>query len=154
MNMCPNMPKGPHLSYPDIQESAMVGIYQMPVSEMFEHYIRPQENCNRSDIRWVSMENDVGISWTITGGNELFNASAYHYSDHAIEKAAHDPLLIADESVYFNVDDQVSGIGTGSCGPRTFSHYRLYPKAGEFSLLFSPKASMSSTIASNGRKPS
>lgn len=132
--------KGPHFSYPDMKESAMVGIYRSSVADLFEHYVRPQENGNRSDIRWVRMENGSGISWTVTGGQILLNTSAYHYSDTAIEYAGHDHLLNAEEKIYFNVDYKISGIGTGSCGPRTFSHYRLYPENGEFSLLFTPNA--------------
>ena len=132
--------KGPHFSYPDIKESAMVGIYQMPVADLFEHYIRPQENCNRSDIRWVRMKHDEGVSWTVQGDGILLNTSAYHYSDKAIEKAGHEHLLSSEECVYFNVDQKVSGIGTGSCGPRTFAHYRLYPQDDEFTFLFTPKA--------------
>lgn len=89
--------KGPHFSYPDLKESAMVGIYQMPVADLFEHYIRPQENCNRSDIRWVSMKNEEGISWTVKGDGILLNTSAYHYSDDAIEKAGHEHLLSSEE---------------------------------------------------------
>jgi len=132
--------KGPHFSYPDIKESAMVGIYEMPVSELFEHYIRPQENCNRSDIRWVSMKNDDGISWTVTGDGILLNTSAYYYSDYAIEKAGHNHLLSPENNIYFNVDYQVSGIGTGSCGPRTFSKYRVFSKDDAFTIVFTPKA--------------
>ncbi len=45
---------GPHESYPDRRESVKLGVYSGTVSEQLETYIRPQENGNKSDVRWAS----------------------------------------------------------------------------------------------------
>ena len=47
--------RGPIENYIDRYTAAEVGIYQSKVRDLFQPYIRPQENGNRSDIKWLSI---------------------------------------------------------------------------------------------------
>ena len=44
---------GPHESYPDRRESVKRGVFSGTVQDQFETYIRPQENGNKSEVRWA-----------------------------------------------------------------------------------------------------
>ena len=130
--------KGPHQSYPDMQESAMLGTYCMNVEELHEDYIRPQENGNRSQVRWVSLESEKRNGFFVSGVDALLNAGASYYTPEELNRAGHNSNLKKGASVIFNVDYRLNGIGTGSCGPRTFEHYRLKLENGSFSVRIRP----------------
>src|SRR5690606_35071098 len=48
--------KGPHESYWDRKEGARLGLYKMPVTDIPYLYVHPQENGNRSDVRWLKLK--------------------------------------------------------------------------------------------------
>ncbi|WP_286233522.1 glycoside hydrolase family 2 TIM barrel-domain containing protein [Thalassotalea sediminis] len=70
--------RGPHESYWDRKTGAKVGLYKARVDEQIEHYIRPQENANKTDVRWLSVTNDKGVGFKATG-EQVLNASAWPY---------------------------------------------------------------------------
>ena len=69
--------RGPHESYWDRKESAFVDLYSGSVAEQYFPYIRPQENGNKTDVRWMSIT-DVGGVGLKFRGLQLMEASAYH----------------------------------------------------------------------------
>lgn len=71
--------RGPHENYSDRKHSAAIGIYRQTVTEQFYPYIRPQENGNKTDIRWWRME-DIDGDGLLFVASEPFSASALHYS--------------------------------------------------------------------------
>ncbi|MFA9397203.1 MAG: hypothetical protein ACERKV_02925, partial [Clostridiaceae bacterium] len=50
--------KGPKENYDDRKEGAKTGIYEMKVEDLNYNYTRSQENGNRTEVRWVSLNND------------------------------------------------------------------------------------------------
>ena len=70
--------RGPHESYWDRKTGAKVGLYKAKVDEQIEHYIRPQENANKTDVRWITVTNGSGLGLKATG-EQLLNASAWPY---------------------------------------------------------------------------
>ena len=52
--------RGPHESYSDMKESALIGIWQDDVDNMFQPNIRPQECGNHEDMRWASFTDGKG----------------------------------------------------------------------------------------------
>lgn len=129
--------KGEHDSYPDKQESALVGIYKKTVDELFENHIYPQENGNRSGIRWVRAytKNGFGIEAV---SNKLFNFSARRYSDETIENSKHTNELTEENGIVFNLDGAVSGVGSESCGPVLDERYRVKPQDFELEFYLKP----------------
>jgi hypothetical protein len=53
--------RGPHESYADRKESARVGVYRGTVQEQYVPYIFPQENGNKSDVRWAAVTDIRGM---------------------------------------------------------------------------------------------
>ena len=53
--------RGPHENYQDRKSGAAIGIHQSTVNEWITPYVRPQENANRSDVRWIEFSGDDGI---------------------------------------------------------------------------------------------
>jgi evolved beta-galactosidase subunit alpha len=46
--------RGPGENYSDSKEAGRFGVYRKSVDELFTPYIYPQENGNRTDVRWIS----------------------------------------------------------------------------------------------------
>ncbi len=59
--------RGPHESYWDRKTGARVGIWSGTVDEQFVDYSEPQENGNKTDVRWVSSTNADGIGLLAVG---------------------------------------------------------------------------------------
>ncbi len=69
--------RGPHESYWDRKASAYVDLYSGLVADQYFPYIRPQENGNKTDVRWMSITNNQGTGLRFEG-LQLLEASAYH----------------------------------------------------------------------------
>ena len=70
--------RGPEENYRDRCTSQFIGEYTTPVKEMYEPYIRPQENNHRTDINWCAFTNKSGAGLLFIADNTFeFNASNY-----------------------------------------------------------------------------
>lgn len=49
--------RGPEENYRDRRTSQFIGEYSTPIKDMYEPYIRPQENEHRTDIYWCALTN-------------------------------------------------------------------------------------------------
>lgn len=106
---------GPQESYIDRKESAFVGRYQAKVDDLFENYVIPQENGNRTDTRWVQVTNEEGKGLCFTS-DRLFDHSVQHYTAKDIETAMHPYELRKRQEAIVNIDYAQSGICNASCG--------------------------------------
>ena len=125
--------RGPHESYSDRKESALIGVYSGTVDEQFENYVRPQENGNKTDVRWVALTNLRGTG-LLANGAELINTSASHYTDENLTAATHTNELNRIDEIVLNIDHKVSGVGSGSCGPQTLEQYQIKPEQTSFTI--------------------
>jgi beta-galactosidase len=69
--------RGPHESYRDRKTSAFVGLYKGSVADQYWAYIRPQENGNKTDVRWVAITDATG-NGLLFKGLPLLEVSAHH----------------------------------------------------------------------------
>jgi len=101
-----------HENYEDRKTSAAVGLYSARVDELIHDYVYPQENGNRTDVRWVSVTDSEGKGFKITDveGNFL-NFSAWPYTLKDLEKAEHIHELPRREEITFNIDYRQRGVG-------------------------------------------
>ncbi|WP_299231742.1 glycoside hydrolase family 2 TIM barrel-domain containing protein [uncultured Bacteroides sp.] len=76
--------RGPVENYIDRNHSTDLGIYNQTVTEQFYSYIRPQENGNKTDIRWWQMLNDEGKGLEFVS-EAPFSASALHYTMESLD---------------------------------------------------------------------
>lgn len=68
--------RGPFENYWDRKSAAFVGIYNSTVSDQYVDYIRPQENGNKTDVRWLeisSKDSEIRVS-----AEEPFGFSVHH----------------------------------------------------------------------------
>ncbi len=104
--------KGPHEIYFDRKTGAKVGIYSGKVEELAHNYMRPQENGNRTDIRWVTMTNGEGKGIKVeTTGETLLNTSAWPYTLQDLDEAEHIHELPKRDTITFNIDYKQRGVG-------------------------------------------
>ncbi len=128
---------GPHETYPDRQSSGRIDVFQKTVDGLWENYIVPQENGNRSQIRRVSIRDKNGYGLLFTG-SETMNFSAYKYDDASIAKAKHTWQLEEEDYITFNFDYRQSGLGTATCGPGCRPAYLLPAEKTSFGFSVSP----------------
>lgn len=104
--------RGPHETYEDRKTGAAVGLYSAKVEELIHDYVYPQENGNRTDVRWVSVTDSEGKGFKVTDveGNFL-NFSAWPYTLEDLEKAEHIHELPRREEITFNIDYKQRGVG-------------------------------------------
>ncbi len=129
--------RGPGESYSDTKQANRFGHWQATVDELYTPYIFPQENGNRTDVLWVSIESRQGFGLLATGA-ELLNFSAHRYSPMDFENAQHTIDLIPRDELFLHLDYRQNGIGSASCGPPPTEAYLLRPDAFKFSLRLTP----------------
>ena len=138
--------RGPHESYSDRKDSAFVGLYSTSIADLHHNYIKPQENGNRSDVRWLEIygNNLDGIQ---VQGDPYINFSLHYFNLMNLTKAGHISDLRWDDAPYLYIDYAQTGLGSNSCGPDTLPKYQLSPEKHEFSFWLSPKKILSSTTS-------
>ena len=135
--------RGPHESYADRKDSALVGVYRSTVAEQHVPYIRPQENGNLTDVRWAALTDESGAGLRITArtwadGSPAFNLSAHHYTPQDLTAAEHRHEVPERPAVYLALDLAQGGLGNGSCGPGVLPQYLFLPQPYRFELVFQP----------------
>jgi beta-galactosidase len=87
-----------------------VGIYQSTVDREWVEYMRPQENGNKVDVRWIALTNAQGVGLLAVGGQPL-SVAARHYSKEEIERSAYTFQMVRQPEVYLNLDLKQMGAG-------------------------------------------
>ncbi len=129
--------RGPHESYSDRKESALLGVYESFVEDQFEPYEYPQETGNKLDTRWLSFTNQHDFGFMVIAEKPI-SASALLYTAIELDEKKHQKDLIPDGSICLNLDAAQTGVGNHSCGPETLEKYRLYPRFEETHIRFIP----------------
>jgi beta-galactosidase len=101
--------RGPAETYSD-RAFERVGLYVSTVAQEWVEYARPQENGNKTDVRWVELTNAQGYGFKAEG-LPLLNVTAHHVSAEDIEQAAYSFELPARPEVYLNLDMAQMGAG-------------------------------------------
>lgn len=129
--------RGPHETYIDRKTGAAVGRYEMPTSKLHEDYVRPQENGNRSDVRWLSLTGD-NVSGLLVVGKPTFDFSIWPYRLRDL-RAGHPYELPDRDTQTLNIDYQQQGVGgDNSWGARPHDEYLLKPGEYEYTFLLAP----------------
>ena len=121
---------GPHESYIDKRDAAVMGVYKYRAEEHFTPYLKPQECGSAYGTKWASLSDESGRGIVFAGDGFSFNAGVYDPKD--ISKAAHPYELKKSGKTIVHTDFFMSGIGSASCGPVLQERYQM--SAGEFSF--------------------
>lgn len=127
--------RGPFENYPDRKTGAKVGLYQSDADRMYVPYIMPQEYGNRSDVRWLKIQNKEGKGLLIKG-DELINFSLHKYSTDNLSRAVYSYQLKESANTILNIDYEVSGVGGSAI--RQLQKYRVRPGVKKYKLTIKP----------------
>jgi beta-galactosidase len=110
----------------------LVGQYKGSIAAQYHPYVRPQENGNKSDVRWAKISRKDGSGIVIQYIDTLLNVSALPYSPDQLfpgfeKHQTHAGSLEPDKSIHLSVDLQQLGVGgNNSWGLLPLEEYRLY----------------------------
>ncbi|XPF95109.1 glycoside hydrolase family 2 TIM barrel-domain containing protein [Colwellia sp. RE-S-Sl-9] len=102
--------RGPYENYIDRNNSADISIYSGKVEDFIYHYARPQENGNRTDVDWLKLATDNGLTLTIDGKEDL-SVSVWPWSAENLNAAQHTYDLVKQGKFTVNIDLIQSGVG-------------------------------------------
>lgn len=128
---------GPHENYVDRRSSADIGKYARAVSDMTEHYVRPQDMGNRSETRWFTVTDHSGKGLKFTA-DKTFNFSALHHLPADLDNANHEFELTKRPETILTIDAAHLGLGGGSCGPGPMEQYMLKAEKRSLNIKMKP----------------
>lgn len=107
--------RGPHENYQDRNYSSQVGVFEQSVKDQFYPYIRPQENGNKTDIRWFKIMNKQGKGILIES-DSLLSMSALHFIDSDLDEGderdqRHSGELEPRPLTQLHIDKEQMGLG-------------------------------------------
>lgn len=123
--------RGPQENYNDRKESSFVGIHSGTVGEQHFDYLMPQENGNKSDVRWVKLYSK-NATMTVSGSPTL-NFNVQDYSDEALDESRTTHTLKRGDATYLHIDLGQMGVGgDDSWNPRVHKEFVLDNKTYRF----------------------
>lgn len=136
--------RGPFENYSDRNYSAHLGTYSSKVADQYFAYIRPQENGNKTDLRWMKFENkEKGIGLKVKGlqplsGSALHNSvSDFDAGEHKQQR--HTTDIKPRKEVYVSIDLAQRGLGgDNSWGMLPHDQYRLTDTKYAYSFILIP----------------
>ena len=127
----------------------------MPVKQQIHHYSRPQENANKTDVRWIALKNAKGQGLKAIG-DEPLSASAWPYLQSDIDFVAgkdgsesasglvpvttkHGAELPMRDIVTLNIDHKQMGVGGDtSWGRLVHAEYTIPAKSYSYGFTLVP----------------
>ncbi len=120
--------RGPQDNYPDRKTSAAVGLWKGSVADQYVHYPRPQDSGNREEVCRLMLTDRHGKGIRVDAVEDVFSASALHYTAQDLYKETHDCNLKPRPEVILSLDAAVLGLGNSSCGPGVLKKYAIDKK--------------------------
>ena len=128
--------RGPLETYVDRKNSGYVGLFDYSIERMNFPYIRPQENGNRTEVRWGRLSSSKGFAMWFTA-DEPLNFSVWPYSEVELINTTHHHLLKPHKEWTLNIDQKQMGVGgTDSWGTMPLEKYRIQPAAMGYRFSF------------------
>ena len=114
---------GPYESYCDKHQASYLGRFAQRADDLFEDYVKPQENGSRFGCKSVTVTDGAGAVTVTSPADFSFNLSAYTQEELAGKK--HNYELTESPDMVFCFDYKMSGVGSNSCGPQLTKAMRL-----------------------------
>ncbi len=130
--------KGPFESYEDRKESAFVGLYKGKVADQYFPYVMPQENGNKTDVRWLMVSTKDGNGLLIAG-DSLLSMNVQDYSLQSLNNSKLTHQLTRGNNTYLFVDKKQMGVGGDiGWGARVHPEYLLTENKYQYSFWLIP----------------
>lgn len=104
------MGRGPMENYIDRRYGFDVGVYEMKIDQFMEPYVVPQENGNRTDVRWMFLHNEAKQGMLVLA-DSLLSMSAWPFTEENIQAARHTNKLKKSGYITLNIDLIQMGVG-------------------------------------------
>jgi beta-galactosidase len=119
--------RGPEENHWDRNNGTDVGLYSGTVAEQWTPYIRPQENGNKTDVRWAALTDRDGVGLLVSG-EPLLEVNASHFTPEDLSNGVrHDYQLTPRDAVVLRVNHRQMGVGgDNSWGAHTHDEYKLF----------------------------
>lgn len=132
--------RGAHETYLDRKHGGKIGIYKKSVADLEHHYMRPQENGQRTDVRCMKLLDENGRGLEISMNTQTpFCFACHHYTVNDLDSAKHIHQL--RERDFTNVCIDLNQRGVGGDQPGSISlrdKYKLHANE-KFRYSFSIK---------------
>jgi beta-galactosidase len=131
--------RGPHETYRDRKTAAFVGLYSGTVMEQYTPYITPQENGNKTDVRWVALQDNTGLGLLVIG-KQLLEINAHHYLEENFdERIFHTFDVPFQDLVELCIDFHQMGVGgDNSWGLPVHDKYKLLENNYRYGFIIKP----------------
>ena len=135
--------RGPVENYADRNHNTFLGRYRQSVDSQFYPYVRPQENGNKTDLRWWRVLN-VGGSGLEIKAEAPFSASALHYTVESLDEGTkkiqrHSNEVEQADLTNVLIDKAQMGLGCiDSWGALPLEKYRLPYQDYSFTFTLTP----------------
>ena len=107
---------GPYESYCDKHHASSLGHFAQTADDLFEDYVKPQENGSHFGCARVTITDGAGAVTVTSPEDFSFNLS--HYTQEEMTEKMHNYELTESLDNVFCFDCKMSGVGSNSCGPR------------------------------------
>ena len=134
--------RGPDENYVDRQSGSTVGVYTSKVYDpddamganstwVGKKMLKPQDNGNRTDIRWTALTNDQGVGLMVTSDDQLLESSVAHYTAEEMNSGSynsstyrHPNQIPQGEDIVWNLDLHQNGVSdTAFMGHKPLNGY-------------------------------
>ena len=135
--------RGPVENYADRNHNTFLGRYRQSVDSQFYPYVRPQENGNKTDLRWWRVLN-VGGNGLEIKAEAPFSASALHYTIESLDEGTrkiqrHSNEVEQADLTNVLIDKEQMGLGCiDSWGALPLEKYRLPYQDYSFTFTLTP----------------
>ena len=121
---------GPTESYIDKHQATWLGKFKSKVDDMYEPYIRPQENSSHYGCRYVKLTNNkltlvCSGAEPKTGNHKNISLNASNYTEEELWTKRHNYELEKCGYTVLCLDYKMAGVGSNSCGPALAQKYRI-----------------------------
>jgi beta-galactosidase len=118
-----------------------VGIFKGTVDGQWTDYSRPQENGNKTAVRWVALTDSSGTGLLVVAEGAPLGIGARHYSQETMRKSDYSFQMERSDDIFLNIDTAQSGVGgINSWGQKPLHKYRLFEKTYRYSYRLLPLA--------------
>lgn len=147
--------RGPMENYIDKRYGADAGIYSKSIMDFMEPYVYPQENGNRTDVRWMYLKDNRGDQGLLVVADSLLSMSAWPYTDANIEAAKHTNKLRDAGYLTLNIDLIQMGVGGNDSWSEVaapLAQYQIPSKHYQYSFYLLPVKSKAEGITGLSKK--
>lgn len=160
--------RGPHETYADRKKSGQISLYKSLVKDQIHHYSRPQENANKTDVRWLALKNAQNTGLIIVGDQQL-SASAWPYKQSDIDfidgkdgsesasglvpvTTKHGAEVPMRNLVTVNIDHKQMGVGGDtSWGRLVHPEYTIPAKSYQYGFTLVPVSGLTANVSAIAR---